>query len=141
MADTRSFKVFISYAHRDALWASKFADELEAHGVHAWFAEREIALGDRVSDKVEQAFREAPVVAFLLSPDYVTSPSSAFELGAAVGGNKKIIPILTHEASNLSLPPLLRDRQLLQEPSPEAAGKRVAEVVEHLSHQIPAEAE
>jgi hypothetical protein len=141
MADTRSFKVFISYAHPDAPWAAKFADELEAQGVHAWLAEKEIAPGDRVFDKFEQAFREAPVVAFVLSPNYVTSPSSAFELGAAVGGNKKIIPILTYETSDLSLPPLLRDRQLLQEPSPEAAGKRVAEVVERLSHQIAAEAE
>ena len=141
MADSRSIDVFISYAHGDEAWASKFVDELEAQGVHAWFDKTEIAFGDRVSEKLEQALREAPVIAVLLSPDYIANPSSAFELGAALGGNKKIIPIMTQEAEPASpLPPLLRDRRLLQETSPQAAGKRVAELVESLSHHNTLEA-
>jgi TIR domain len=141
MAESQNIDVFISYAHGDEPWASKFADELKAQGVHAWFDKTHIALGERWSEKLEQALREAPIIAVLLSPDYITHPSSAFEVGAAVGGNKKIIPIATQEMERFALPSFLRDRAFLQETSPQAAGKRVAEVVENLSHRIAAEAD
>jgi len=129
MADSRDFDVFISYNKRDKNWASKFAHELEAQGVHAWFDEAEIAMGDRYADVVEEALRAAKVLAVVIGPEYVTSPSSAFELGAAIGGNKKIIPIVTEQVEHLPLPSLLRERKWLNEPSPQAAGKAVAEVV------------
>lgn len=141
MADSRNYDVFISYAQGDEPWASRFFDELEAQGVHAWFDKTDIALGERWIDKIEEALREAPVIAVLLSPNYTNSPSAAFELGAALGGNKKIIPIATQEVEHAPLSSLLRDRQWLQETSPQAAGRRVAEVVEHLSHQNAAEAD
>ncbi|MEH2559594.1 hypothetical protein V1286_007123 [Bradyrhizobium algeriense] len=137
MADSRNFDVFISYAHKDRTWASKFAHELEAHGVHAWFDEAEIAIGDRWSEKLEEALRQTPVIAVLVSQDYLSSPSSVFELGAAVAGNKKIIPIVTQEIERPLLPSLLRDRRLLQETSPQAAGKLVAEVVGNLASHGP----
>jgi hypothetical protein len=133
MADSRNYDVFISHAHGDEPWASKFVDELEAQGVHAWFDKADIAWGERWSDKIEQALREAPIIVVLLSPNYMNNPSAVFELGAAVGGNKKIIPIVTQKVEHAPLPSMLRDRQWLQETSPQAAGKLVAEVVEHLS--------
>jgi hypothetical protein len=141
MANSRNYDVFISHARGDEPWASKFVDELEAQGVHAWFDKADIALGDRWSDKIEQALREAPIIVVLLSPNYMNNPSAAFELGAALGGNKKIIPIVTEKVEHTLLPSLLRDRQWLQEASPQAAGKRVAEVVEHLSDQTAAGAD
>lgn len=141
MADSRNFDIFISYSQSDKAWASKFANELEANGVHAWFDEAEIAIGDRWADKLEEALRESPVIAVLISPEYLASPSSVFELGAAVGGNKKIIPIVTQRIENPSLPSLLRDRRLLQETSPQAAGRLVAEVVGNLTPQSAARAD
>jgi hypothetical protein len=141
MADSRNVDVFISYAHGDEAWASKFVDELEAQGVHAWFDKTEIAPGDRVREKMEQALREASIIVAVFGPNYIASPSSAFELGAALGGNKRIIPILTQEVGHPSrLPSLLRDRQPLMEASPQAAGRLVAEVVGNLSHQGAVEA-
>jgi hypothetical protein len=140
-ADPRNYDVFISYTHGDEPWASKFVDEVKAQGVHAWFDKADIALGERWSDEIEQALREAPVIVVLVSPNYVNNSSADFELGAAVGGNKKIIPIVTQKAPPTPLPPLLRSRQWLQETSPQAAGKRVAEVVEHLSNQNAARAD
>jgi TIR domain len=129
MTDPRNFDVFISYSSKDRNWASKFANELEANGVHAWFDQTEIAIGDRVTEKLEEALRESKIIAVVVTPDYLTNPSSAFELGAAVGGNKKIIPIVPREVGPMSMPSLLRGRQLLQESSPQAAGKAVAAVV------------
>jgi hypothetical protein len=129
MSDPKGFDVFISYNQRDKGWASKFAKELEAQGVHAWFDEAEIAIGDRYGDAVADALRAAKVVAVVIGPNYVASPSSAFELGAAVGGDKRIIPIVTEPSEHMALPSLLRERKWLKEPSPQAAGKAVADVV------------
>jgi hypothetical protein len=81
------------------------------------------------TDVLEEALRAAKVLAVVIGPEYATRPSSAFELGAAIGGNKKIIPIVTEQAEHLPLPSLLRERKWLNEPSPQAAGKAVAEVV------------
>lgn len=129
MDDSRNFDIFISYAARDRAWASVFASELESRGLHAWFDQAEIGWGDRWEDKLEKALRQSPVIAILLSPDYLTSPSALFELGAAVGGNKRIFPIVTQDVESSALPSLFRDRKLLQEKSPEAAGKLVAEAI------------
>src|SRR5690349_12319222 len=108
MSDPKDFDVFISYNQRDKGWASKFAEELKAQGVHAWFDEAEIAIGDRYGDAVADALRAAKVVAVVIGPNYAASPSSAFELGAAVGGNKRIIPIVTEPVGQqMSLPSLL----------------------------------
>jgi nucleoside 2-deoxyribosyltransferase len=141
MHDYRNYDVFISHAHGDEPWASKFVDELEAQGVRAWLNMADIGWGERWIDKTEQVLREAPIIVVLLSPDYMNDPSAVFELGAALGGNKKIIPIMTQKAEHTPVPLFLRDRQWLQETSPQAAGKRVAEVVEHLSNQNAARAD
>jgi hypothetical protein len=140
MADARNYDVFISYAQGDEAWAATLMDELKNQGVRAWFDKAHIALGDPISEKIEQALREAPVIVVLVSPKYLNSASAGFELGAAVAGNKKIIPIATQEAELTTLPPLLRNRQWLHETSPQVAGKRVAEVVAHLSDQNVARA-
>lgn len=134
MADPPKFDVFISYAKKDRPWASKFFEELEAQGVHAWFDEAQLAIGEPWQERMEQALFEAPIVAVVVSPDYLGSSWQAFELGAAVAGNKRIIPIVTQEVGESSLPLILRDRRLLSEASPQAAGKMVAEIVGDMVH-------
>lgn len=129
MVTPRKFDIFISHSGSDKKWASRFVDVLEANGVHAWLDDAIVQPGDRWGDQVEVALREAPFLAVLVSPDYLNNPSQAFELGAALGGNKKIIPIVTEPAQNVRLPTSLRELKWLEEASPEAAGKVVADVV------------
>jgi hypothetical protein len=125
MADPKKVDVFISYSGEDKPWVSKFVDELEAQGVHAWYDEVYMTPGDLRPDRMEQALREAPVIAVLINASYLNSPWQAFELGAALAGDKRIIPIVMQEVGQPpSLPLFLRNRQL-----PQAAGKRVAEAV------------
>ena len=131
MAETRNIDVFISYAHGDEPWASEFVNELKAQGVRTWW-DHDIALGERLTESMEEALREAPILAVLVTPNYISNSSSAFELGAAVAGNKKIIPIVRQKEQQHMLPRFLRDWQPLQESSPKIAGKHVAQVVENL---------
>lgn len=129
MANARKFDIFVSHSVADRKWASKFVDELEANGVHAWLDDAVIRPGDRWSEQLEEALREAPVLAVLVGPDYLNNSWQAFELGAALGDKKKIIPIVTEPSQNVRLPSPLRELKLLEETSPEAAGKAVADVV------------
>jgi TIR domain len=132
MTDSRKIDVFVSHAATDSAWVSEFVDSLKAQGVTVWLDNTDLAPGEPWKDKLEEALREAPILAFIVGHGHPISPWGAFELGAAVSGNKTIIPIVTQNAAPASLPPLLRNRRLLQEPSPQVAGKRVAEVVGHL---------
>jgi hypothetical protein len=112
----------------------EFVEALEQEGVRAWSA-ADMEPGDSLVDSVEKALRDSRVVVFLLTSDFVNSPWAAFEIGAAVGGNKKIIPIAAQDVARAQVPPLLQQLAWLEEPSPRAAGKRVAEVIGHMSEQ------
>jgi ABC-type branched-subunit amino acid transport system substrate-binding protein len=129
MASQRKFDIFVSHAGTDRKWASRFVDALEANGVHAWLDDAVIQPGDDFSQQIEEALREAPVLAVLVGPNYLDNPWQAFELGAALGGKKKIIPIVMEPTQKVQLPSPLRDLKLLEEPSPEVAGEVVAQVV------------
>jgi len=127
MADSKKYDVFVSHSHKDNTWASEFVDTLKGEGVRAWF-DPDIAPHEQWADQVEEALRESGVIVFLVTSDFATSPTTSFELGAAVGGNKKIVPIVTENIERYRIPSHLRRLGLLQESSPRAAGKAVAEV-------------
>lgn len=138
--------VFISHAGEDTWIARQIAREVTGRGARPFlgiraFDKADIALGERSSDKIEEALRQAPVVVVLVGPNYTSSSWAGFELGAALGGNKKIIPIATQEIDHTRVSSLLRDRQWLQETSPQAAGKRVAQVLGHLTNRSAAGAD
>jgi hypothetical protein len=126
MTKPSKYDVFISYSAKDRPWASEFVDALKSEGVNAWY-DQDIEPGDRWSDKTEEALREAAVMVVLWTPDYLNSTSASFEIGAAVGDNKKIIPVLREPLERDQLSPLLQRWASLEESSPRVAGKRVAE--------------
>ena len=130
MADHPRYDIFISYAGGDEPWASKFVDALTKEGVSVWYDRAQLKGGERWQETIERALRESRIVIALLSPDYLSNPTTFFELGAAVGDKKKIIPILTQDVEQTRVPSLLRERYWVREPSPQLAGKRVAEVLE-----------
>jgi hypothetical protein len=129
MAKPDTFDVFISYSHKDEPWASELAESLKAEGVQAWYDQAQIAPGDRISDKIGDALRESRIVIQVVSPESLQSPWTFFELGAALGDNKIIIPVLRDGVAPDQIPAALRNRKWLNESSAQAAGKRVAEVL------------
>lgn len=133
MPKSPKYDVFISYAAADRHWAGELADALTDEGVRVWWVDQEIRPGERWAEAVEEALRESRVIVFLLTPESLNSPWASFEVGAALGANKKIIPILRENLKRSRLPGMWKRFASLDESSPRAAGKRVAEVLEHLS--------
>ena len=108
-------KIFLSYSHEDREWVRAFAEALEERGLPLWIDEDEIKAGEVIVDAIERALRESDAVIFVLNKKSLRTPNLYFELGAAVAGGKKIIPIVgEHEVRNLLPGSLLKRRYLVQ---------------------------
>ncbi len=122
-------KVFLSYSQPNQEWARSLAEALSKRGVKVWFDEWDILPGDRLSDQIEQALRESEYVLMLVGEDSAESASSAFELGAAIGMGKTIVPVVSPSVPIESLAGPIRSRRFVRSSDTE-------QVAEQLSNEI-----
>lgn len=127
-------KVFISYSHSDGEWARKFAETIAGSGVEVWFDEFNIKPGQPLVEALEKGLRESDAVVLLINAENVNRPNLFFEIGAALGMNKRIIAVVPKpfdfDYSKLPLP--LQRIKFLVRNSPEETAKELASAVEAL---------
>jgi hypothetical protein len=87
-------RVFISYARGDEAVARELRASLPDIEVSGWMDESDIAAGEAISKNIRESLRQASAVVVLVSDLSLKSPWVQFELGAAEGMGKPIIPIL-----------------------------------------------
>jgi hypothetical protein len=131
MVKQRDYKVFLSYSYKDRPWVEAFTKTLEKAGVREWFDAANLPPGERWDELTQDALRKSQILVLILSPNSIDSPWTFFELGAAFADGKRIIPVLTEDLDWRRIPFPLARYQALKEHSPEEAGNRVAEVLEH----------
>lgn len=119
-------QVFISYSKSDTDWARSFADALKQRGVRVWFDEFQIAAGEPLREALETGLRESDVFVALFDPQSSLRPNFLFELGAAIGMGKRVVPIVPREADTSKLPVELRVRRYLVKDSPEDTAQELA---------------
>jgi nucleoside 2-deoxyribosyltransferase len=129
MAKEREYDVFLSYSREDSEWASQFAESLREAGLRAWFDVHNLLPGEKWMEQIQKALRESNTLIVILSPKSARSPWTFFELGAAVASGKRIVPVMAQDVPPQQVPGPLRHFQYLVEPSPDKAGRRVAEVL------------
>ena len=129
MSKNASYDVFISYAHDDREWASKFRAALDSAGIHTWFDASRLEPGERWQEKIEEALRDCQTLVLLVSQHSLDRPWTFFEIGAALAGKKRIIPVLTPDLEISQLPPLLSQFQALREDSPDKAAAKTAAAI------------
>jgi hypothetical protein len=125
-------KIFISYASADKEWAREFAKSLAGAGANVWFDEFVIKPGDSIAESVEKGLRGSNTVVLLVNDESVGSGNFFFELGAALGMNKKIVPIVPEGFSASKLPLSIRRRRFLTRKSPEETARELAAGLELL---------
>ena len=130
MDNNKHFNVFLSYSHHDTKWVQEFTSVLKTSGISTCFDVNEIDPGEKWQEAMQKALRESKTLVVFLSHNNVNSPSTLFELGAAVADNKKIIPILVEDLDISQVPLPIRTFQMLRASSPTEAGIRVAEVIQ-----------
>ncbi len=131
----KEYSIFLSYAHQDEPWVAKFAGALAEAGIRDyWFDHEALRPGDSFADKIEDALRQSDTLIVFFSPNSLDNPNVFFEIGAAIGGEKTIIPVLIGNVDPKQVPLSLASRQWLHAESPSEAASRVADILNQNSH-------
>jgi predicted nucleotide-binding protein len=117
--------VFISHSFSDESWVRQFANSLQERGLKVWFDAHEVPWGQSLTEAVEKGLRESSVIVCLITPDSLRRPNLFFELGAAIGMGKALIPVLSKDLDPMLLPDSLRERRYLLKNSPEATAQEL----------------
>jgi hypothetical protein len=130
MTPVEKKSVFISHSVGDAEWARSFARALKERGVSVWFDEFDVRPGESVRDALEAGLRGSDVLVALLDADGPCKPNLFFELGAALGMGKKVVPIVPRNLDPSSLPLNVRLRRYLIRDTPEHTAEELSNTLQ-----------
>lgn len=119
-------RVFISHSDRDADWARSFAQSLKERGVSVWFDGFDVHPGESLRDALEAGLRGSEILVTLLDAESASSPNLFFEVGAAIGMGKKVVPIVSKGVDPSVLPLDLRLRRYLVRDTPEQTAEELS---------------
>ena len=115
--------VFISHSFSDENWVREFGQSLTHHGWNVWPDHHAIQVGNSWREAMEKRLRESSIIILLVTPDTVGKPNLFFEIGAAIGMGKPVIPVISRNLDPSLLPPTLRERKYLIQSTPEATAQ------------------
>jgi len=106
LPEIESPTVFVSHGAQDRVFVERFAGDLRAVGVDAWYSEWEIKSGDSIREKIDQGLEKCQFFILVLSKGTVSRPWVQIELDAAInrktsGKLHKIIPIKLDDCDDL----------------------------------------
>ena len=122
-------KIFISYSHSDKEWVRKFVETITRSGVEVWFDEFNIKPGEPLVESLEKGLRESDAVVLLLTAESINRPNLFFEIGAALGMKKPIIPVIPEGFDYYKMPLPLQRIKFLVRNSPEETARELANAV------------
>jgi hypothetical protein len=109
-------KVFVSHivsSPAEARWAHAFSNALRSRGLDVFeqlMDERDLPL-----DIVGQALKESDLIVMVMSVTTLSAPEFLFELGVAIGGDKRVFAAIPQEIQPDSLAiPVLRQRSIVR---------------------------
>jgi hypothetical protein len=107
------------------------AHELSRRGVEAWLDESEVAAGEAMRDRLEDALRSAGVLVAFVTDTALASPELNFEIGAAVGAEKRVIPVFLSNDVRKDAPSILRERAGIEavDLKPEQVAEQIADAL------------
>ena len=133
MADSTTHRVFVSYSRDEATFVRQVVDELERRGVETWLDEAQVMPGSRWVDTIRDALASASLVTIFLSSKALESPAINFEIGAAVGSRKRVVPVFLTATARRHAPPILAAT-----PGIDAYALKPEEVAEQIANAVRA---
>lgn len=133
---SQDYDIFISYSNADQRFVRDLTSALRRRGLRVLFDEGSIRVGDDFSTSITDALEHSRNFLVVISPDFMASPWTNFELGVAIGrrlsdSKAKLLPLFIGDVAKSSLPPFLAKRHGLNvENLPvDAVASRVEQVV------------
>jgi hypothetical protein len=123
-------RVFISHSAQDADWARSFAQCLKERGVTVWFDGFDVLPGESLRDALESGLRNSDVLVALLDAEFPSRPNLFFELGAAIGMGKRVVPIVPKGIDPSILPLDFRLRRYLIRDTPERTAEELSNTLQ-----------
>lgn len=124
-----NYDVFISHSTANRRWATDFATKLKDNGLTVFYDVWSVAPGQQFEDAIRQGLRDSKSVVVVFDQSSVGSAWSAFEVGAAIGTGKQVVPVLADDVAVDRLPGPVRDLQSIRVASPTDAADEVAKLV------------
>jgi hypothetical protein len=123
--------VFISYSHGEesAGWAMQFAEALRDSGVNVWLDRWNLELGQSFADAIETALRDCDTLVAIMSRAGIRDRSVLFEIGSALGAEKRLVLIVPPDVERAEIPYDLHRHRYFLAGDPEATAREVAEVL------------
>jgi Tol biopolymer transport system component len=128
----RKTKVFISYSRRDVAFADRLEAALKARGIEVLIDRSDIHAFEDWWKRIEALIVNADTVAFVLSPDAVTSEVALKEVTFAASLNKRFAPIVWRRVEDEAIPEPLRRLNFIffdEETRFEASADQVADAL------------
>ncbi|MGB6537562.1 MAG: SUMF1/EgtB/PvdO family nonheme iron enzyme [Xanthobacteraceae bacterium] len=126
-------KVFVSYSRKDMAFADKLEAALKARGFEPLIDRTEIYAFEDWWKRIQALISRADTVAFVLSPDAVTSDVALKEVTHAASLNKRFAPIVCRRVDDVAVPEGLRRLNFIFFDDPEqfeASADRLAEALQ-----------
>ncbi len=103
-------RLFVSYAHVDAVFVAEFATRLESAEFELWWDDR-LKLGEDWKARLRAQIAQCSAFVCVISPDFRASEWCTWELQQAVSLSRCILPIVARKGSEL--PAAIRGLQCL----------------------------
>ncbi len=122
--------VFVSYSRSDRLVAELLLQHLRYVGVTVWMDKSNLAAGEAISQSIRNALAHSDAVVVVVSEQSLRSKWVQFEIGAAIGLGKKLLPVVVTDVGE-AMPEFLQNVQWL-----DARGKPLREVALEIERAI-----
>jgi TIR domain len=103
-------KVFLSYSRDEVPFVRAVADELELRGVDASLAESRLEPAAAFHESLDEMLGAAKLMILFVSNASLESSWINFEIGAAVGRGKPVLPVFLTETARLAAPSVISGR-------------------------------
>jgi WD40 repeat protein len=102
--------VFISYSRKDKDFVLRLHNALQERGRSAWVDWEGIPPSAEWMQEINSAIEAADTFVFIITPHSVASSVCSKEVAHAVRNNKRLVPVLRHDADAAAVPQSLSDR-------------------------------
>jgi TIR domain-containing protein len=125
-----NIRLFVSFAKEDSTQATELMNQLSRQPNFHIFTTSKISAGENWRLKIKKELSQSDYFLVLLSPTSVQSKWVQFELGAAWGLNKFIIPVVTNQDVVHSIPLKFRDLHVIQLKDLKGKPESIGQIIE-----------